>query len=78
MLKGRANYLCLHRLENHALSAQMHNRQLGKKINIIKEWSQFTKTGEIAEVTAIYENDSIWPSVTSTIENCLGFRMLKL
>ena len=57
LLKGRANYLCLHRLEHHAPSAQMHNRQLAKKINIIKEWSQFTKTGEIAEVTAIYEND---------------------
>jgi len=66
LLKGRANYLCLHRL------AQMHNRQLAKKINIIKEWSQFTKTGEIAEVTAIYENDSVWPNVTSTADNCLG------
>jgi len=72
LLKGRSNYLCLHRLEHHAPSAQMHNRQLGKKINIIKEWSQFTKTGEIAEVTAIYENDAVWPAVTSTIDNCLG------
>lgn len=72
LLKGRANYLCLHRLEHHAPSAQMHNRQLAKKINIIKEWSQFTKTGEIAEVTAIYENDAVWSNVTSTIENCLG------
>ncbi len=72
LLKGRANYLCLHRLEHHAPNAQMHNRQLAKKINIIKEWSQFTKTGEIAEVTAIYENDMVWPNVTSTIDNCLG------
>ena len=72
LLKGRANYLCLHRLEHHAPSAQMHNRQLAKKIKIIKEWSQFTKTGEIAEVTAIYENDMVWPNVTSTIDNCLG------
>jgi len=72
LLKGRSNYLCLHRLEHHAPSAQMHNRQLAKKINIIKEWSLFTKTGEIAEVTAIYENDAVWPTVTSTIDNCLG------
>lgn len=72
LLKGRANYLCLHRLEHHAPSVQMHNRQLSKKINIIKEWSQFTKSGEIAEVTAIFENDSVWPNVTSTIDNCLG------
>ena len=72
LLKGRANYLCLYRLEHHAPNAQMHNRQLAKKINIIKEWSQFTKTGEIAEVTAIYESDMVWPNVTSTIDNCLG------
>ncbi len=72
LLKGRANYLCLYRLEHHAPNAQMHNRQLAKKINIIKEWSQFTKTGEIAEVTTIYENDMVWPNVTSTIDNCLG------
>ena len=72
LLKGRANYLCLHRLENHAPSAQMHNRQLAKKIHVIKEWSQFTKTGEIAEVTAIQENDLVWPNVTSTNDNCLG------
>ncbi|QMU61374.1 MAG: DEAD/DEAH box helicase [Gammaproteobacteria bacterium] len=72
LLKGRANYLCLHRLEHNAPSAIMHNRQLAKKVNIIKEWSQFTKTGEIAEVTAIYENDAVWPIVTSTIDNCLG------
>ena len=72
LLKGRANYLCLHRLEHHAPSAQIHNRQLAKKVHVIKEWSQFTKTGEIAEVTAIQENDSVWPNVTSTIDNCLG------
>ena len=72
LLKGRANYLCLHRMEHHATTAQMHNQQLAGKINIIKEWSQFTKTGEIAEVTAIYENDVVWPNVTSTIDNCLG------
>ena len=72
LLKGRANYLCLHRLEHHATSMQIHNRQIAKKINIIKEWSHYTKSGEIAEVTAINENDSVWPSVTSTIDNCLG------
>ena len=72
LLKGRSNYLCLHRLEHYAPSVQIHNRHLGNKINIIKEWSQFTKTGEIAEVTAINENDSVWPNVTSTIDNCLG------
>ena len=72
LLKGRANYLCLHRLEHHALPAQSHNNKIFEKIQIIKDWSLLTRSGEIAEVTDISEGDAIWPSVTSTVENCLG------
>lgn len=72
LLKGRANYLCLQRLEQHALHAQPHNSRFVEKIQVIKDWSLLTKSGEIAEVTNICEDDAIWPSVTSTVENCLG------
>lgn len=72
LLKGRANYLCLHRLEQHALHVPAHNSRFVEKIQVIKDWSLLTKSGEIAEVTSISEDDAIWPSVTSTVENCLG------
>ena len=72
LLKGRANYLCIHRLEHHAPRAQPHNSRVAEKIQVIKEWSTLTKSGEIAEVTDVSEDDAIWPSVTSTVENCLG------
>lgn len=72
LLKGRANYLCLHRLEQHAPRAEVHTRRFAGKLQMLKEWSLATKSGEIAEVTRISEDDAIWPNVTSTVENCLG------
>ena len=72
LLKGRTNYLCLYRLEHHATHAQQHNSRFAGKVQVIKDWSQLTKSGEIAEVTEISEGDAIWSSVTSTVDNCLG------
>lgn len=72
LLKGRANYLCLHRLQHHVERAQPHNGDMMKKVKVIKDWSLVTATGEIAEVTGLGEDDVIWPHVTSTVENCLG------
>ena len=72
LLKGRSNYLCLYRLEHHATHVPSHTNKFSKKFQIIKEWSKLTKSGEIAEVAEISEDDSIWSSVTSTIDNCLG------
>ena len=72
LLKGRANYLCLHRLENYASYAQAHNRRFDEKVHLIKDWSRYTKTGEVAEVSEINETDPVWQNVTSTVENCLG------
>ena len=74
LLKGRANYLCLHRLE---LAESMptlpgipapNTRMLGR----IRRWSRETKTGDLAEVASLRDNDPVRGAVTSTRENCLG------
>ncbi len=72
LLKGRANYLCLYRLEHHAPKMVLHHKRIARKLQIIQEWSNFTKSGEIAEISEINEDDAVWPNVTSTVENCLG------
>jgi len=73
ILKGRSNYLCLHRLELAEREFAMSRRrdQL-KAINLIRRWSHTTQRGDIAELAALSEADSIWQSVTSTRENCIG------
>ncbi len=71
LLKGRSNYLCLHRLE---LSPHLGfiNRETRSLLSDINEWSRLTRTGDVAELTSLAEDSYVWPMVTSTADNCLG------
>ena len=68
LLKGRANYLCLQRLEQLTEPA----RELQDDFNAIAAWRHRTLTGDRAELSDVREDAPIWPLVTSTAENCLG------
>ena len=72
LLKGRANYLCLHRLDNTLRQGRLRSRELVDELQEIKGWSGRTVSGDIAEVTSLSESSSIWPLVTSSTDNCLG------
>ncbi|MEM6809623.1 MAG: ATP-dependent DNA helicase [Pseudomonadota bacterium] len=69
LLKGRANYLCLHRLDQALTDAAALT---GKEARVLSEWRDMTRRGDRAEVTQIPEDASLWPRVTSTADNCLG------
>ena len=68
LLKGRANYLCLHRLDQLESPAPSLAGDLGK----VREWRHRTSSGDRAELTEIAEDSAVWPLVTSTADNCLG------
>lgn len=70
LLKGRANYLCLQRMETAALSSRLPVQQRGQLMRV-REWSGRTRSGDISEL-GLPENAQIWPWVTSTTDNCLG------
>jgi ATP-dependent DNA helicase DinG len=74
ILKGRANYLCLHRLElaERELALNPPRRTQMRVFERIRRWSQQTDRGDIGELASVAENDPIWQTVTSTRENCLG------
>lgn len=72
LLKGRANYLCLHRLELTSAEGRFTDRREIAWLRRLESWSRLTETGDIAEMTAIPHDAEIWPKVTSTIENCAG------
>ncbi|MEA3412275.1 MAG: ATP-dependent DNA helicase [Pseudomonadota bacterium] len=70
LLKGRANYLCHHRL---ALANDDGARFVSRRdLYNISRWAGVTRTGDIAEVAEVPEDASVWPMVTSTVDNCLG------
>ncbi|MDC0423191.1 ATP-dependent DNA helicase [Methylophilaceae bacterium] len=72
ILKGRANYICQLRMENSLIEGKFFNKEDASFINKIKTFSDHSNTGEVSEIHDIPENSTIWPSVTSTKENCLG------
>ncbi len=72
LLKGRANYLCLHRLEATIEGGRLRRREEIDAVLRVRDWAGRTRSGDIAEVTEIAEDSPIWPRVTSTSENCLG------
>lgn len=70
LLKGRANYLCLHRL--YKAEGETRNREQLAQLQNIKAWSGLTRSGDIAELADIPEDAQVWRKATSTAENCLG------
>jgi ATP-dependent DNA helicase DinG len=72
LLKGRANYLCLHRLEQAHRDGRHPSREQAAEVQAIHAWSKRTQSGDRAELAAIPEDSPLWPRVTSTTENCLG------
>lgn len=70
LLKGRANYLCLERLESVAPDAASH--ALAGDLAAVAAWRHRTPTGDRAELADVAEDSGIWPLVTSTADNCLG------
>ncbi len=72
LLKGRANYLCIYRLEMALNSSFGFNKQDASALAQIKSWSKRTKFGDISEISDVGEGDPIWSQATSTKDNCLG------
>jgi len=68
LLKGRANYLCLQRLEQVTEPASA----LQDDLNEVRAWRHRTQSGDRAELIEVPEDSPVWPLVTSTADNCLG------
>ncbi|NMM07039.1 ATP-dependent DNA helicase [Polaromonas sp.] len=72
LLKGRGSYLCLHRMEMARLETHFPDGISVRSLARIEEWSQVTRSGDLAELPGLDERSPVIPLVTSTRENCLG------
>src|SRR5512134_2841567 len=72
LLKGRANYLCLHRLDRAESEALLPTREDAVHLRAIRRFATETRSGDRAELPSVPENAGVWPAVTSTRDNCLG------
>jgi ATP-dependent DNA helicase DinG len=70
-MKGRANYLCLHRLDQLKENADLFADQ-SMFLPVIREWAAKTTTGDRAELQDLPEDLPFWSEVSATAETCLG------
>jgi ATP-dependent DNA helicase DinG len=71
LLKGRANYLCLYRMEQ-AKGEKFQSRDVVAHFQRVVAWAGRTMRGDLAELADLPEDSPLWPQVTSTADNCLG------
>ena len=75
-MKGRANYLCLHRLAEYRSRQQVKGHRLSSEdaifLPIIEQWVPQTETGDRAELSELPEELPLWHEVSATAETCLG------
>ncbi|WCM91516.1 ATP-dependent DNA helicase [Acidovorax sp. NCPPB 2350] len=72
LLKGRASYLCLHRLalaRQHPLAQEL---AVARLIARVETWSHCTASGDLSELPGLDERSAAVQLFTSTLENCLG------
>jgi ATP-dependent DNA helicase DinG len=84
VMKGRGNYLCLHRfhaLKTGGLARQQRLGGLGGRGNevderillpILDRWAATTETGDRAELDELPEDIPLWADIAASAENCLG------
>jgi ATP-dependent DNA helicase DinG len=72
VLKGRQNYICLHRL-GRAVGDGLHDTgESAGQLRIIERFARVSASGDRSEISAVPETAAIWHAVTSTQDNCLG------
>jgi len=72
LLKGRANYLCLYRMEQARRDGRLPSRESITELEAIRLWAPTSVDGDLSISSVMAEDSELWPMVTSTAENCLG------
>ena len=72
LLKGRANYLCRHRLQLAEADGRRLDRQGRSYLADIRAWSQRTDSGDLAELVHVPEDAPVRTACVSTADNCLN------
>ncbi|HDL5118548.1 TPA: ATP-dependent DNA helicase [Mannheimia haemolytica] len=72
LLKGRANYLCLERLDQVTAMGVLGDKSVLTDLKKVSKWQNATKTGDLSECITIAEDSPILPQLVSTTESCLG------
>ena len=71
-MKGRSNYVCLHRLKKTSELPILEGLEEVDYFDEVRKWAAKTDTGDRAELTDLPEALSFWPEIDARAEICLG------
>ena len=71
-MKGRANYLCLHRFSDIHNSSESRPPVARAYLEIVGQWAGQTDTGDRAELEELPDDVPLWNEISATSENCIG------
>ena len=71
-MKGRANYLCRHKLYALRDSPLLSGLEEIEQFHHIARWEPETPTGDRAELTHLPEHSALWHKLDARTEACLG------
>jgi ATP-dependent DNA helicase DinG len=71
-MKGRGNYLCLHRFDEWCHRPGPRPADERAHLRLIADWAGSTETGDRAEIEDLPEDLPFWNDIAATSENCLG------
>jgi ATP-dependent DNA helicase DinG len=75
LMKGRSNYLCLHRFQTFEAEESNELFERPEKavfLPVIQEWAKSTKTGDRAELRDLPEDLPLWKEISADADTCLG------
>jgi len=72
LLKGRANYLCLHRMDLARSDGRLPSREAVAELHALLDWAARSVDGDLSLAGVVSEDSGLMPLVTSTVDNCLG------
>ncbi|HEY0263086.1 MAG TPA: ATP-dependent DNA helicase, partial [Granulicella sp.] len=71
-MKGRANYLCRHKLYALRDNPLLNGLEEIEHFHAIAAWEKETETGDRAEIDALPETSALWHKIDARTEACLG------
>ena len=75
-MKGRGNYLCLHRFDAYREGGSAQSlgftRDESLYIRLIDAWRRETETGDRSELEDLPEDLPFWKDIAASSENCIG------
>lgn len=72
IMKGRKNYLCLHKYHQHFQQQSLVNTALTDAREKIEAWLETTPFGDRGELGWLADDDPLWDALSASSDQCIG------